>query len=220
MKEFCTVIIDYIKKPDTWVAIATIATSLFALFQTKKQIKISNKQQLFDRRIEKYEFLKDIITAYSRSQSLYDENGKNTTAIYANFTTITDIPLFNDIDIEWGKSLDDKQIKYFFEQLEIIKRNADEIKFIWNGNDAKLLSEFVDCYYALLKSTYLQFNFINSIYKRNESENDGEYKYEDEANRYMQISHLNTSLDNIEQKYQEIQDSKAIEKLAKSIKLN
>lgn len=50
----------YFTNPDTWISIIAVCLSIIALFQTQKQIKLSNKQQLFDRRLDKYLLFKDL----------------------------------------------------------------------------------------------------------------------------------------------------------------
>ena len=38
---------DYIKDPDTWLSLLAVVISMIALWQTHRQIKLSNKQQLW-----------------------------------------------------------------------------------------------------------------------------------------------------------------------------
>ena len=60
--------LDYIKNPDTWLSLAAIVVSVIALFQTAKQTKLSNKQHLFDRRLEKYVLMKDLLGLYKQNR--------------------------------------------------------------------------------------------------------------------------------------------------------
>lgn len=56
--------IEYIKNPDVWLSVIAIAVSVIALWQTQNQIKISNKQHLFDRRLSAYLTIKDLLGSY------------------------------------------------------------------------------------------------------------------------------------------------------------
>ena len=61
----------YFTNPETWVSIIAVCLSIIALFQTQKQIKLSNKQQLFDRRIDKYLLFKDLLSLYNGNRHLF-----------------------------------------------------------------------------------------------------------------------------------------------------
>ena len=52
---------DYIKDPDTWLSLLAVVISMIALWQTHRQIKLSNKQQLFDRRLSDYLIVKGLL---------------------------------------------------------------------------------------------------------------------------------------------------------------
>ena len=46
----------------TWTSIITALAAIIALFQTSSQIRQSNKQHLFDRRLNNYMKIKDLIS--------------------------------------------------------------------------------------------------------------------------------------------------------------
>lgn len=57
------------------VSVISIFIALLALFQTKRQIALSNKQQLFDRRLSCYLEFNTIYSLYtSNKQHLKDDN--------------------------------------------------------------------------------------------------------------------------------------------------
>ena len=62
---------DYIKDPDTWLSLFAVVISMIALWQTHRQIKLSNKQQLFDRRLSDYLLLKDLAETYRKGHAEY-----------------------------------------------------------------------------------------------------------------------------------------------------
>lgn len=56
------------------LSIITVLTAEIALFQTRKQIKLSNQQQLFDRGLDKYLLFKEMLSLYSQHRSLIADN--------------------------------------------------------------------------------------------------------------------------------------------------
>ena len=69
---------DYIKDPDTWLSLLAVVISMIALWQTHRQIKLSNKQQLFDRRLSDYLIVKGLLDLYRehRDNLGIEDNGK------------------------------------------------------------------------------------------------------------------------------------------------
>lgn len=51
----------------------TIFIAALALILTYKQIKLSNKQHLFDRRLDNYLLIKDILSLYNVNKSFIDD---------------------------------------------------------------------------------------------------------------------------------------------------
>ena len=69
---------DYLKNPDTWMSMIAIVLSIIALFQTSRQVKLSNKQQLFDRRLSRYLEFHMIHSLYTQNKLyLKDEFARN-----------------------------------------------------------------------------------------------------------------------------------------------
>ena len=75
-------------------------TAIFALFQTHRQIKLSNKQFLFNRRLDKYLLAKSLIELYKDNINLLDyKDNKDDEAIIVDFQFInlTNIEYLKDI---------------------------------------------------------------------------------------------------------------------------
>lgn len=75
-------------------------TAIFALFQTHRQIKLSNKQFLFNRRLDKYLLAKSLIELYKDNINLIDyKDNKDDEAIIVDFQFInlTNIEYLKDI---------------------------------------------------------------------------------------------------------------------------
>lgn len=58
---------SYIKNPDVWIPLLAVLISIVALWQTNRQIKLSNKQQLFDRRLGNYLIIEGLFILFTIS---------------------------------------------------------------------------------------------------------------------------------------------------------
>lgn len=159
--------IDYITNPDTWITMLTLIISLIALFQTTKQIKLSNKQQLFDRRLEKYLFAKDLLILYKNNRNLIVENESICEMVDFQFVMFTNSVSLEKIGPAISAPLSTEMHKEFLTKIDMIDKNAAEIELIWNTEDGRLLSRFVRQYKDLLHSMYKQQIWINHLNKIN-----------------------------------------------------
>jgi len=55
------------------LTIVTIIIAIVALWQTHKQTKLSNKQQLFDRRLEQFHFIKELLSLYEQERQFLND---------------------------------------------------------------------------------------------------------------------------------------------------
>lgn len=62
---------EYLLNPEFWASIISIVIATVALVQAKRQIKISNKHKLFDRRLEKYTLLSKLLKNYEKQRELF-----------------------------------------------------------------------------------------------------------------------------------------------------
>lgn len=77
--------------------IITIIATLIALWQTHKQIKISNKQYLFDKRLGKYLFVKVLLELYKDNESYTDDPDDEVIIVDSQFIILTNNNYLKDI---------------------------------------------------------------------------------------------------------------------------
>ena len=137
----------------------TIAIAVIALFQSSKQTKLSNKQSLFNERVNKFVKLKDLINMYQNSRELLMDAEKMS---YLLLQTMTKNTIFLDDNLYKGERLSDAEQIKFSAEMEQLLSLAEEISLLWEKEEFKLASEFVKSYVMLLldlfKQHYLIFN--------------------------------------------------------------
>ena len=150
------------------VSVVSILIALFALFQTNRQISLSNKQQLFDRRLSRYIEFTVIYNLYTANkQHLKDEKA----LYYTNdliFSRLTNCSELETMIHAVKNPLHQDEQNVFLKKYEELKNTAIEISMIFDGNTAKVVGEFVLSYADLLNAMYKQQAFISKIEKPNE----------------------------------------------------
>ena len=148
--------IEYIKDPDVWLSIIAIAVSVIALWQTQKQIKLSNKQHLLDRRLSAYSIIKDLLDSYKAQKdncSLADDNDfifKVGIAWY-NFMGILYLePVANAIEHPAGSP---EGRAFSIKMAELVKK-AEEIKLIFPSKVSEPLADFISAYVQAMRTIY------------------------------------------------------------------
>lgn len=197
-------------------------TAIFALFQTHKQIKLSNKQFLFNRRLDKYLLAKSLIELYKDNISLLNyKDKKDDEAIIVDFqfTNLTNIEYLKDITCIINDPKNNKN--NFLIKLEELKKLSTEIKFIFSNKGSQYLSEFVFNYQNVLMELYkyqiLLDNMMNDKIPRKQKPS-----YKELQKEYGELTHrrrLYNVIDSLNNSYEELVKNKAINKIENSIKL-
>ena len=138
-----------------WLSVVTALVAVVALIQTRRQIKVSNKQHLFDKRVENYLIAEGLVQLYKKNQSsLKHEKDEPILAIDIKFFLLTNNTFLEQITHVINNTLDPSMQKEFLIKLESIKDVAAKIKFLFSGKSANLLGDFVMLYQELLFSMY------------------------------------------------------------------
>ena len=160
---------EFFSKPESWLAIVTAGTALVAIWQTRKQIKLSNKQQLMDRRIENYVLASALIENYESAREeldLEDIDGTFSRALNKIMfrTDILDVSMFS-IPSDQDAFLNDVNKK-----LSFIRQSATEIPIIFRNKEANSIAVFIESCSLLLFNGIVYNVFMNmSSEKRKEN---------------------------------------------------
>lgn len=202
-----------------WVAVITALVAVLALFQTKQQIKLSNKQNLFNERIEQYLIAVGLIELYLNEKSLLKKDDTAVMAVDFLFERMTNNSYLEEITPVIKHPLEQPMQKDFLTKLEVMKNVAAKIKLIFDKKPAFLLGEFVLRYQELLFIMY-QYQILFS--KMQESAQQFKWSLEEaqkQMNEKEQRNKLFVAFDKLEKAYAELEKEKVKEKLEKQIKL-
>ena len=212
-------VIDFIQDPSAWLSIISAVIAIVALFQTQSQIKLSNKQHLFDRRLTDYLIAKDVINSQIKD---YIKNGESfdatkilfdmmTPEFFASVKNITDVP----------SSYSDKEIKnQFYTRLQELEKTGEEMVIIFGQKNTEPLKAFFKAYCDAARSiqSYLEFQYLQehnisfSVPDDPLSKNPRAYVDKNRKDAVMWFDKLKTAYDVLEK-------SKVLDNLPKYLKL-
>lgn len=215
-------ILDFVE--NNLFAIITASIAIIALLQTHKQIKISNKQFLFDKRLSKYLLANGLLELYKDNETLLDYTDhldEEPIIVDYQFINLTNNNYLKDITciIKEPKNNDFKT--NFLVKIEELKKLSNEIRFLFHDNSGVLLGNFIMEYQNVLMELYKYQIILNSIQndniprKNKPSYSELQKNYEELKHRYR----LYNAIDNLKKSYHEAVSKKVINKIEKSIKL-
>lgn len=143
-----------------WLTLVTVLVAMLALRQTHLQIKLSNKQHLFDRRLSNYTLASSLIHLYeNNSLPLMDEDADGRLSVaMVHLISLTKDIFFDDVRAsdkgfgkEYGHALSKARNK--------LRNEALEATLIFRGKEAAYISDFILCYEEALSKLY-HFIFV------------------------------------------------------------
>jgi hypothetical protein len=150
------------------VSVISIIIALIALFQTNRQNSLSNKQQLFDRRLSRYLEFNTILSLYTENKlQLKDES----TFYHTNdlvFSWLTNCADLEKMVLAVANPLHQNEQKTLLTKYEQLKNDAIEISMVFDGNAAEIAGEFVSSFAGLLKAMYQQQVYISKLKEQGE----------------------------------------------------
>lgn len=207
------------------LSVVSVVIALIAIYQTQKQIKLSNKQQLFDRRLEKYMVIKDLLTLFSNNKKFVVENKSLIKDVALQFNWLTNVTYLTDMIIAVSDALDTKKQNILLSKCEMLEKYAVEISVLWKDETGEVFSRFVRTYKEMLFKMYQQQKSINTYRELNEKQNGiielmiiGEELEEELMNTAKELALFETIQD-LECLYNKIVDENLEQRLIKSLEL-
>lgn len=150
--------------------IMSLIVSVVALVESHRQVKISNKQNLFNRRLESYLVVAGLIELYESNRQLIEKE-KDDEIYYSSdfvFTCLINNSYLERMGTVIGKPLHQPEQKDFLKKVEELRNEALKIKYIFYEEESELLSRFVDSYAEVLMELYQYTVLIDSMRKMQE----------------------------------------------------
>ena len=205
-------------------SIITAVIAIIALFQTHVQIKTSNKQFLFDKRLDKYLLAKGLLELYKDNEKLLDYNScPDDEAIIVDyqFINLTNNNYLKDVTCIINEPKNNDFKNAFLVKTEELKGLSTEIWFLFPNKNGQLLEIFIMKYQNILMELYkyqiiLDLMMNDAIPRKNKS------TYIELQKEYGELEHrhrLYNAINELKKSYYDVLDKKAINKIEKSIKL-
>lgn len=205
-------------------AIITALIAIIALLQTHKQIKISNKQYLFDKRLSKYLLAKGLSELYKDNESLLDytdDSDDEAIIVDYQFINLTNNNYLKDVTCIINEPKNNEFKNNFLVKIEELKKLSNEVRFLFQNKNGLLLNNFIMKYQNVLMELY-KYQIVLDLMKKNEIPRKNKTTYNELQNEYGELKHrhrLYDAIDDLKKSYHEVVSKKVINKIEKSIKL-
>lgn len=215
----------FLSNPNSWLSIITAITAIAAIFISVKQIRLNNKQHLFDKRLEKYTVIRDLLSLYSKNKTHIIDNDSITTSLNLEFSWLTNVSYLCDMIYVINQPLDTEKQNTFITKCEMLEKYSVEISILWNNKAGKTFAKFVLTYKELLQKMYQQRVCVNTYEDYNENQNgviELMYTYDqvkEEAKKNANDIGLFETINKLDELYNIIVDNNYEQKILKSLKI-
>lgn len=149
-------------------SIITAIIAIIALWQTHRQITISNKHHLFDKRVDRFISVNSLISLFKESRNLMDIEGyDHFIDLTVLFHGLTNNTYLKDIGTIIDNTSEENIRQNFLVKLEEMKKLSIEIKFLFHGDKINIIKDFVYEYQELLRIMYKEQIILNKILEKN-----------------------------------------------------
>lgn len=211
---------DVLKNYGFWLSVITVLAAVIALFQSHKQVKISNRQALLDRRINKFLLFKDLLANYSNSITSLEESILSQDVEFP-FIYLTNCSSLEMIANVMKNPLSHEEKNLFLTKCEELEKSAIEVELIFKSSVSKYMAEFIIVYKKLLQAMHRQQIALNGL-----KDNNFDQKscmsldiFQKKAHDWAEKNKLYETADTLKKLYQLINDREVEKKIRKEISL-
>lgn len=203
--------------------IISLIIAVVALIQSYSQTKISNKQNLFNERIRSYLLINGLMQLYRENKRIIEEDKKEGIYFLSDFLLGV---LVNNSYLEImakviGKPLHQSEQGEFLKKIEELKNDSEKTRFIFNGDIAEYLYDFIIAYEEVLMELYKYSVLIDSMRKIQEQipNKDDINGIAKEVNEIEYRERLFYKFKRLTKAFNDIETKKIVTKMEKQIKL-
>lgn len=161
----CERISNYIGNIDSLISVIAIVCSAIALWQTHRQINLSNRQHLFDRCLSGYLIITDLIQSYQKQQKdckLKDDNDRFVFSVGLAWLYLTGNLYLESIQNACDYPIESQEGKNYSVKMAEFHRLAQEIQFLFSEDISVPISSFMQAYIQVLQTIYQYRSVWNS----------------------------------------------------------
>lgn len=151
-----------------WAVIAACVSAfaaIVALILSFNQVRLSNKQNLFNRRLSVWLITRGLLKLYEKAGKDLKKDAEPQLSLDVQFSWLTNSTFFDDVGFVAFYPLDMKYQKPFLKKLDELETLSVESRFIFEGELAKAISNYLANYKQLLMAIY-QYQVLMSRIKQ------------------------------------------------------
>lgn len=212
-----------------WLALATAVTAIVAIFMTRSQIKMRNKQHLFDQRMENYVVLRQLYDWYKESEkkfAKYDFSFNSPLPGPINeYLLLTQVPdclgeLHGVVPAKLSKKDEKENRKKIVASCSVLRNAAAKSEVIFKSGE--VVKDFILAYSDSTHYLYDYVYFLRNDFEKAIIDTQRIDLWKDpgwEKNLKEQESYVDKSMKRLAEGFRRLNDGKTIDKMIKQIKL-
>lgn len=202
-------------------SIITVIVAIIALFQTSHQIRLSNKQHLFDRRLKSYLRANGLVNL-CKDNYVHLQSENNEEPFFQNDTVFSLLTnntyMYQQMEVLEHPLEQPYQVE-FLKKCEELKNLSEELKLYFKGKVAEQYSSFVSAYENALFRMYQYQILLCKIQEQNQKRPMTLEKAQNSFDEPKYRKNLFASFDDLREKYDILINEKADDKIKRQLKL-
>lgn len=204
---------------DQAASITSASAAVVALAISVYQIRLSNKQSLFDRRLSIWTVAEELLELYKDNQAQLEKGDEPQFGLEFVFICLTNSSYLHEIGPAVEHPLEIEFQRPFLVKLEELKNLSLKAKFAFKGSSAEVISRFLDSYQRLLFAIYQYQVLMNKAEENSRRFHRDLLQACDAVREPERRKNLYLAYDEASEAYEMLANSDVIRKIEKQIKL-